>query len=381
MTRRGNPLGLSGERFSVVFHLVGSQSQVRDKAFDICVEQTVEFPAQLIEDEAIRQHILGRVESCRQLQDNLWEVVISYAIETTAFEITQLLNVLFGNISLKPGIRVMHLELPERVLSAFKGPRFGIQGWREQLKIPRRPLLCSVLKPMGLSNQALAEMAYQYALGGIDLIKDDHGLTNQPFCPFQDRVERIMEAVGRANQESGNASVYLPNITASLDVMVQRAHFAKQAGAGGILISPGVTGFDAMRLLAGDEEFQLPILAHPAFLGSFVTSRENGISHGAVFGQITRLAGADATIFPTWAGRFGFTKEECISIVKAATEPMGCLRPIFPAPGGGMTIELVPELLELYGRDVIYLMGGGLHSRSPILVDNCRYFRELVERI
>eukprot|EP00976_Prorocentrum_cordatum_P117503 1196317-Prorocentrum_minimum.AAC.1 len=36
-----------------------------------------------------------------------------------------------------------------------------------------------------------------------------------------------------------------------------------QAGAGAVLMLPGITGFDVMRMLAMDDEFNLPILCHP----------------------------------------------------------------------------------------------------------------------
>jgi ribulose-bisphosphate carboxylase large chain len=381
MTTAGNSLGLSGDRFSVTYHLTGEDADVRKNTEDICVEQSVEFPAELIDSDEIRQHILGHVESFNRIQENRYKVVISYAIELSAFEITQLLNVVFGNISLKPGIQVIHLELPDNLLKSFRGPRFGMVGWRKKLKIFKRPLLCSALKPMGLSNHALAEMAYKYALGGIDLIKDDHGLTNQPFSPFKERVGMCVESIDRANRESGNHCEYLPNITSPANELAQRALFARKAGAGGLLIAPGLIGFDAMRILADDDLLNLPIMSHPAFLGSYVTSNGNGISHGTIFGQITRLAGADASIYPNWGGRFAFSKDDCASIVEGATSPMGSIKTIFPAPGGGMTMARVPEMLEVYGKDVIFLMGGGLHSRGQDLVENCRYFRQLVEKI
>jgi ribulose-bisphosphate carboxylase large chain len=122
-------------------------------------------------------------------------------------------------------------------------------------------------------------------------------------------------------------------------------------------------------------------MAHPAFIGSFVTSPDNGVSHYALFGQITRLAGADATVFPNWGGRFSFSKEECISIMEGSEVSMGHIKPIFPTPGGGMTIDRIPEMLEVYGRDLIFLMGGGLHRIKPTLVESSRYFRDLVENM
>jgi ribulose-bisphosphate carboxylase large chain len=55
----------------------------------------------------------------------------------------------------------------------------------------------------GSSTAALAEMAYQLALGGIDVIKDDHGLANQTWSPFEERVTACCAAVAKANEETG----------------------------------------------------------------------------------------------------------------------------------------------------------------------------------
>ena len=44
-----------------------------------------------------------------------------------------------------------------------------------------------------------------------------------------------------------------------------------------------------------------------------------------------------------------------------------------------MTMDRIPEMRSVYGNEVIYLIGGGLHRHSDDLVANCHYFRELVE--
>lgn len=374
-------LPLSGERFRVVYRLTGSEAEVRAKAEDICVEQTIEFPAELVTGGDIRAHILGRIEALEPTPDGAYAATISYAVETSGLELAQFLNVVFGNSSIKPGIRVERLELPESLLNAFKGPRFGRVGLRALVGAPERPLLCTALKPMGLSADTLAEIAYRFALGGMDLIKDDHGLANQSFAPFRERVAKCAAAVARANRETGGNCLYLPNVTGPADQVIANARFAKEAGAGGLLVSPGLAGFDVMRQLADDDSLALPIMAHPAFLGSYVTSPDNGISHYVLFGQIARLAGADATVFPNYGGRFGFTREECRSVAEGAAVPMGHLKPIFPAPGGGMNLARIPDMLETYGRDVIFLIGGALHQRGPDLTANARHFRELAERM
>lgn len=374
-------LALSGDRFHVTYRLAGNAAEVRTKAEEICVEQTIEFPAELAPPGDIRDHLIGRIESLDKIDDGHHETIISYAVETSGFELTQLFNVIFGNSSIKPGIRVQQLTLPANLLKAFQGPRFGRHGLRALLHAPQRPLLCTALKPMGLSAEALADYAYRFALGGIDLIKDDHGLANQSFAPFAERVPRCAAAVARANRETGGTARYLPNITAPADQVLENADLARKVGAGGVLISPALTGWDCMRRLADDENFGLPILSHPAFQGSFVTSPDSGISHYALFGQMARLAGADATIFPNYGGRFAFSREECHEIVEGCRDPMGHIKPIFPVPGGGMDLDRIAEMRQTYGRDVIFLIGGALHKRGPDLVENARYFRRLAEEL
>ena len=93
-----------------------------------------------------------------------------------------------------------------------------------------------------------------------------------------------------------------------------------------------------------------------------------------------RLAGADATIFPHHGGRFGFSLQECGEIVMGCEEPMGGLKPIFPTPGGGMSLKRIPELLEFYGNEVLFLVGGDLVKSGPHIEDNCKRFLEMVER-
>ena len=373
-------INLSGERFRVVYRLTGNAAEAERKAQDICLEQTVELPADLVLDGAIRDGVVGRIETLRVLDTDRFEAVISYAVETAGCELPQLLNVIFGNISIKPGILVERIDLPACLLGIFRGPRFGKAGIRSALGVPRRPLLCTALKPMGLSAPQLAELAYQFALGGIDRIKDDHGLANQSFAPYRERVHLCAEAVARANRETGRACIYMANVTASADQIVARARCAKAAGVGGLLVAPGLVGLDTMRMLADDDELALPIMSHPAFQGSFVTSPEQGIAPYVLFGQLARLAGADATIYPNYGGRFSFSREVCQSIVEGAVAPMGAIKPILPTPGGGMNLERVPDMLSLYGRDVIFLIGGGLLKHSPDIVENCRYFLKVVEQ-
>lgn len=372
-------LTLSGDRFMVIYHLTGAdEADIRAKVKGICLEQTVELPEELLPADDIRAEVVGRLERLQQIYANTFEAAISYAVETTGFELPQLLNVMFGNTSMQSNIRVVRLELPERLRQSFKGPRFGQAGLRALTQAYGRPLLCTALKPMGLSTKNLAHLTSQFALGGIDLIKDDHGLANQPFHPFHERVRRCAEAVNEANQKTGYHCLYVPNITAPAQQIVERAYFAKEAGAGGVMIVPGLVGLDWLRVLAEDDKFGLPILSHPAYWGTYVTSLQQGVAHRLTYGLLPRLAGADATIFVNYGGRFSFTQDDCQGIVAGTNQPMGHLKSIFPIPAGGMTLDRLAEMVQFYGLDVIFLMAGGLYGYGPDLRASCQQFRERV---
>ncbi|MDR3336949.1 MAG: ribulose 1,5-bisphosphate carboxylase large subunit [Treponema sp.] len=365
---------LSGNRFSVVYRLYGDERTVRSRAEDICAEQTVEFPVRFLPEGAIPDAVLGRIESLEKEDDGRWLARISFADEIAAGEFTQFLNVVFGNISIKQGIQALKIYPGRGILKLFPGPRFGIPGIRETVKAEARPLLFTALKPMGLSAANMAVLASQFVRGGVDIIKDDHGLSDQVFAPFEERVRRCADAVREENVKSGRSAIYVPNITAPADKLAERAFRAKELGAGALLIIPGLTGFDAMRSLAASG-IDLPIFSHPAFAGTYAINPQ-GIAPELIFGLLPRLAGADAAIFPNYGGRFPLTRDDCLGIARACREDFGAYEPVFPSPAGGMELGSIGGMIQSYGRDFLALVGGGLFNSGADLVDNCRRFLE-----
>ncbi len=364
-------LDVTGSRFVATYAIVGPHDAARGRAESIAVEQTIEFPADLVPDDDVGRHVIGRVESVVPSGADRSLVRISYAVETSGGELPQLLNVVFGNCSLYPGVRLVDLDLPPDLLRRFPGPRFGVPGLRALLGVPHRPLLTTALKPMGLDAGAFAEIADVLVRGGIDVIKDDHGLANQPFAPWEARVRACAAAVRSANEATGAHSIYMPSLNAPADEIAERARIARDAGAGGLLVLPGLAGLDTMRWLAAEETIGLPIMGHPAFLGSFVVGEDAGIEHGLLFGTIFRLAGADLVVFPSYGGRFSFDEDACASIARACRAPLGDLPPAFPAPGGGMTLDRIAEIHAFYGNDTALLVGGDLH-RGDLLANVAR---------
>jgi ribulose-bisphosphate carboxylase large chain len=371
----------SNSRFTVEYHLHGSEPEVRAIAESLCFDQTVELPDALVEPGPIRDHVIGRVEHIQRLTEYLFTASVSFSCDLVGKDFAQLLGVVFGIASLRPGIRVARLDLPESFVRQWPGPRFGRYGLRHLLGILQRPLVCGVLKPVGLSPSILAERAYRMALGGLDFIKDDQGLVDQAFCPFDDRVLRCAKAVAQANRETGRTCLYIPHVTGSAKGMYTRCLFAKQAGAGGVLICPGLAGFEAVNIVAEDETLGMPIMTHPTFLGSLYMHPDHGMAPAVVFGQLPRLAGADVSIYPSSDGHYSLSRENCRHIASETALPWGHVRPIFPTAAGRISRDRIKEVVELYGKDVVIIVGGGLLQGGPDITSSCQALMKQVEHL
>jgi ribulose-bisphosphate carboxylase large chain len=328
-----------------------TSADVAGVAESICVEQTIEFPKHLA-PEWIQNEVVGKVVSIEG-QD----VVIDFPIEASVGGFAQILNVLWGNVSMFGGVRLVDLQVPTGLCV---GPRFGVDGLRELLGVPRRPLLATALKPMGLSSAELARIAGRLAAGGLDLIKDDHGLANQPWAPWRERVLACADAVHQANDQAGTSARYLPALNVGTDDIDQAVDAAVDAGVGGFLVMPGLIGFDVIGKVA--DRSGLPVMSHPSFLGSLVMNPVQGIDPGVLFGDLMRLAGADMSISPTFGGRFGFSEAECAGIRDRCRAPLGGVARSWPTPGGGITLQRIGVMRDFYGDDTVFLIGGALHD-------------------
>ena len=140
-------------------------------------------------------------------------------------------------------------------------------------------------------------MVYDLACGGCSIIKDDHNLFNQTYAPFEERVRACVEAVNAAYEDSGNRALYVANCNGDGEESIQRAWKARELGADGVMISPGLCGFGPLFRLSSNPDFSLPLFLHPSFAGPLTASDEAGITPFCYFGQLARLSGADASVF------------------------------------------------------------------------------------
>ncbi|HMS82681.1 MAG TPA: RuBisCO large subunit C-terminal-like domain-containing protein [Nitrospira sp.] len=343
------------------YEINGPESNARAIAERICLDQTIEGDASLLAPP-LQLQIVGRLEHLRPTSAGRCEATIRYASDLLSGDCTDLLNVLFGTSSFRGDVTLSSFTLTQGLLSLWRGPRFGIDGLRCAVDVVHRPLLCAVLKPLGRSAQELAELAAQYVEGGVDIIKDDQSLVDQPWCPFEERVVRCAEAIGKASSQRGRPCLYLAHISGSLEVMRRRATQAKALGATGLMMAPGLTGFDALRALSSDETVVLPIACHPTMLGASVDRGRGGLLPRVAYGLLPRLAGADLSIYPTFGSDYPMSQDDCCSVADSCRQSWDHIKPMMPAVGGRVGPERISILGSPLGRDVVLVLGSRIQK-------------------
>ena len=357
---------MGAPRFHILYRITPDDSRpIEAHAKDICLEETVEIPADCVPGPIREAGIVGQVEAIMPCASpsHAFDVEISYRADIVNNSIPNLLNVVFGNISIRRGIKIIDIRLTPDQLRAFGGPGFGVAGLRETLGVFGRPLAATAIKPLGLSVPELARLAGGYALGGLDVIKDDHGLMDQPFHPFKERVARLQEAIRSANARTGRKTLYFPMVSGRFDQIEDQMAFAAAEGCAGALIAPFLIGPDTGFHLA--RKYGLAVMAHPSFSGTHFHDPEHGMTPAMLLGRLFRVFGADISVFPNAGGRFTFTERECRDLAIAMREKLGDLRPGFPSPAGGMTIERIDSMVTAFGHDAVFLIGGALMRHSP----------------
>ena len=292
--------------------------------------------------------------------------------------VPQILSSVAGNIfgmKLINHLKLYDISLPEEIVKSFQGPKYGVRGVRELLKVPDRPLVGTIIKPkLGLRTADHAKVAYDAWYGGCDIVKDDENLTSQRFNPFGERVADTLNMRDKAEYDTGEKKVYMPNITAECDEMLERLDHVKSHGGRYVMIDVLTCGFSALQTVRKHSK-GLVIHAHRAMHAAVTRDPKHGISM-LVLAKLCRLIGVDQIHIGTVVGKMHGERQE-VENIRQGIEGMSVkkdlvehvleqrwydIKPTFAVCSGGLHPGHVPKLMEYLGRNIIIQMGGGIHG-------------------
>jgi len=291
----------------------------------------------------------------------------------------QIFSSIAGNIFNMKEVKSLRLENVEwgEMPGSFRGPKFGVAGIRKITKVSRRPLIGTIIKPkLGLNCEKHAKIAYKSWKGGLDIVKDDENLSNQTFNRFNKRIEKTLTLRKKAEKETGEVKIYMPNVTAETNEMVKRAKLVKRKGGRYIMVDILTVGWSGLQTLR-EAELGLVIHGHRAMHGALTRNSNHGISM-KVLADASRLVGVDQLHIGTAIGKMDESEKEVIEIKNRIQDKLGKLRSVFAVCSGGLHPGHVPKLMNMLGNDIIIQAGGGVHGHPYGTEAGARAMRQAV---
>ena len=292
--------------------------------------------------------------------------------------ISNLTASIIGNVfGFKPlkALRLEDMRLPVAYVKTFQGPATGIVVERERLDKFGRPLLGATVKPkLGLSGRNYGRVVYEALKGGLDFTKDDENINSQPFMHWRERFLYCMEAVNKAQAETGEIKGTYLNVTAgTMEDMYERAEFAHEIGSNIVMIDLviGYTAIQSMAKWARKNDMILHL--HRAGHSTYTRQKIHGVSF-RVIAKWMRLAGVDHIHAGTVVGKLEgdpATTKGYYDICRDDFNPMrlengvffdqhwASLNKLMPVASGGIHAGQMHQLLDLLGEDTVLQFGGG----------------------
>jgi ribulose-bisphosphate carboxylase large chain len=292
--------------------------------------------------------------------------------------IANLTSSIIGNVFGFKAVQALRLEdmrIPIAYLKTFQGPPHGIAVERDMLNKYGRPLLGATVKPkLGMGARNYGRVIYEGLRGGLDFTKDDENVNSQTFLRWRDRYVFAMEAVTRAQTETGEVKGHYLNVTApSMEDMYERAEFAKEIGSPIIMVdlTAGYTALTSMSHWARRNGMLLHL--HRAGHATYTRQKTHGVSFRVV-AKWSRMMGVDHLHAGTIVGKLDGDPRTTVAyydILREPFVPMDISRgvcfdqPWSSMPGvmgvasGGIHAGQMHHLVRYLGDDSVFQFGGG----------------------
>ncbi len=187
-----------------------------------------------------------------------------------------------------------------------------------------------------------------------------------PYCPLRERVEAVVAALKRAEDQTGQRVLYAAHISTTPERIVDKALTAIRAGAGALMLNFFASGFGSLQILREHPEVNVPIYAHCGGREAIGRASGQGISPSVIV-KMVRLLGGDYFRAGMLESYLVDTEEDIRQMHEAATGDWCPLNPILPAISGGLNPDTIGANVRALGRDNLMLAGTGIlqHPDGP----------------
>lgn len=270
-------------------------------------------------------------------------------------------------------VRLVSLQIPERVLRTFPGPAHGPQGLRALTGFgPEEPAFGTILKPTaGITPDTVGSLVEEAAACPLFLfVKEDENLYPRlDYSPVRERARRAAEAIRRAqDRRGGRGLVFAPHVTGAPHEILENVHAALDAGATGVMFSESFALGTVRMVREATRNRPTPpaLYGHNAGIGV----RTRGGVWREVIDLLARLDGIDFRqtapvrrgppfIYPHGA--------EWLASEQTLTRPLPGLRPVMIARAGGLDQgNIILNLQDAEQRglagSILFLAGSAINS-------------------
>jgi len=303
--------------------------------------------------------------------------------------IPQMLSVVAGRILglvNLANLRLLDIQFPAAWVKSFRGPAHGSEDLHKYFDNPERPLVAALMAPeVGMDLKTYTQKAFAVLMGGCDMVRDSHQLTDLPNNRFEERVKSVLALTNEAAKKSELPKLYFPNVTGAGDVVLKRTRFVINAGGNGVVIDFQTAGFGVLQMLRN--EFPgLIIYADRTSHGATARNKKHGISM-TTLGKLARLAGADLVEIGSITGDMLETHAQVVQLhtnlladnfvtrdQQRLDQNWFGLKKSMPVISGGLTSDDIRDLRYTFGHNMVLQFGRSMTGGDSISPEHVERF-------
>jgi len=352
--------------YYLVDYYLESTTTLKDAAWNLAIGQSVGNPHNRSEfetDELFRDHsclILANPDQLNEVQKG--NVTIAFPEKNINFwndGISSLLVQIMGgqcDIDVVYKCVVKDIKLTEKMKSCLLGPYFGLTGMRQYCQVPENQVLFgAIVKPkVGLSPKMHLELVKQFIDNGCNFIKEDEILSNQAFCPIEQRVPLVANYIRNTNAKV----FYCVSLQADACEIFDYANLVRDLGGNGIHVNfhCGMGIYKSLRKL------NLPLLMHFQKSGDKILNcvdHRYSIDQSVLF-KLAALSGCDTL----HAGMIGGYMDNDTEELKGIIKQLNAIDAV-PALSCGMHPGLIEYITSVLGHTNWMANVGGAITSHP----------------